>query len=149
MQRQQLFIQYLHELEQYLPEQPHSLQEEIDYFQTLRTHPNLIWVDITNETELIGFVVIDSAPPHADWHIVETFIAPAYRRKQYMSSALQAFLAAHPGTYSLYILNRNEVAKQFWNSFFVKSNYVLRDDSLRDTCGKLYVFAPASNNNMS
>ena len=149
MKRQQLFIQYLHELKQYLPDQECSEQDEVDYFHALRTHPNLIWVDVYKETELIGFVVIDGATNCADWHIVETFIAPEYRRQHYMSNVLQTFMATHPGTYSLYILNQNQVAKHFWTNFFAKVDYVLIEDIVRDSCGHNYVFAPTFSNNMS
>lgn len=149
MQRQQIFIQYLRELEQYLPDQEYSEQDEVDYFHTLRTNPNLIWVDVYNETDLVGFVVIDSSPRYADWHIVETFIVPEYRRQHYMSNALQTFMATHPGTYSLYILNQNQVAKHFWATLFANVGYVLIEDVFNDSCGHNYIFAPTFSNNMS
>lgn len=92
-----------------------------------------MWIDINCGDELVGFLIVVQAPnchPDADYFVEQAYIIPSHRNHGVMSSVVDSFVQEQPGKYCLFILNRNEKAKKFWNDAFAGAGYVpcyLRD----------------------
>lgn len=149
--RSQLFCAYLDEL-QTIKGQPLLSQEKKQAnFIDIECDPYTQWIDIyggVTEKELIGFLLVGTAPnchPAADFYIEEAYILPSHRRQKYMSQTATDFMRANPGTYCLFIINTNNVAKNFWFNLFAKNGYIpcsLSDVGAGDEYCTQYGFRP-------
>ncbi len=121
MTRQDLYKLYLFELSLYSP----SIREmsEVDIvnnYNNVCNFSDLEWIDIYNGFEKVGFILITTGshcPAAYDYHIMETFILPKSRKKGLVKNTLLGFIKNHPGSYGLFILNRNVTAIGFWKRF--------------------------------
>lgn len=146
--RYRLLSDYLDELWSIkgLPPMPEA--EKLKLYTELTGTAYTHWIDIRKEKEIIGFLIIGTAPnchPDADFYIEEAYIIPDFRRKGYMSAAVSEFEKAHKGTYCLFVLNENTPAKLFWEKFFQKLGYqpcFLRDVGAGDEYCTQYGFEP-------
>lgn len=93
------------------------------------------------EGKEVGFLIIgkDVRPEsHFDYYIAETYIKPKYRKHGYTFKAVKEFIETHKGSYTLFIINNNTVAKHFWrkvqNELNLKPIYPLTPCFDDETC---------------
>ena len=121
MTREELYKLYLFELSLY-SETVRSLSEDdiLKQYAGVSSFNDLEWVDIYDGVERVGFILIttyEHCPAAYDYHIMETFILPKSRKKGLVKNTLLGFIKNHPGSYGLFILNRNVTAIGFWKRF--------------------------------
>lgn len=122
MDRNELYYQYLLELQTYNPTihpiKGHNYVEDILQYEVQ-------WIDIVKDGCPIGFLLIgygQNKHPSSDYYIQEAFILPEHRRERRMFRVVSEFLSLHKGKYCMFILNSNKVAKAFWRKV-VKENH--------------------------
>ena len=128
--RLQLLCDYLNELQKIKGLSPLSSEELNSVCSPYFDAKNTKWIDIydgKHGKDIIGFLIIGFPPnchPDTNFYIEEAYIKPQYRRQGYMSSVASKFIKDNPGSYCLFILNRNEAALQFWHKVFAQCGYV-------------------------
>lgn len=146
--RYQMLCHYLDELWAIKGLSPQSQMEKMEFFREITSNDYTQWIDVQADNELIGFLIIGTAPnchPDADYYVEEAYIKPEFRRKNYMFSAVSEFVQNHKGVYCLFVLDRNNAAKSFWKKAFAKNGYLpcyLRDVGAGDEYCTQYGFKP-------
>ncbi len=147
-QRYQLLSDYLDELWEIKGLAPQTKKEKQNLFNAILGNNETQWIDIKEGAELVGFLIVATQPnchPDADFYIEEAYVKPAHRRKHIMFNMVKDFINHHHGTYCLFILNKNAIAKQFWNTVFKQLGYQphpLRDVGAGDEFCTQYGFKP-------
>lgn len=85
----------------------------------------IYWIPITTAvvTSEIGFVIISKLFPREaeesgiDYFIEQVYIKPEFRGQKHVLNTLNTFTAEHKGRYGMYVLKKNEKAKDFWCKF--------------------------------
>lgn len=124
--RYKLLSDYLDELQSIKGLPPLTPAEKLRFYTEATTNPCTQWLDIREGNTLIGFLLIGTPPnchPNANIYIEEAYIAPSHRNRGHMTTFATAFIAAHPGTYCLFILKNNHAAKRFWQRVFESLDY--------------------------
>ena len=147
--RYQMLCDYLDELQRIKGLEALSEGRKRKLYGDYQTDKNTQWVDIflPESKEIpVGFLILGYPPnchPDADFYIEEAYIKPEYRRKGLMSGVVFNYIKTNPGTYCLFILNRNTVAYSFWFSVFAKLGYLpcpLKDVGAGDEYCKQFGF---------
>lgn len=147
--RYQMLCNYLDELWAIKGLPPQTEIEKFKFFAEITGSDCTQWVDICDGNNLIGFLIVGTAPnchPDADYYVEEAYVKPDYRRKGHMLHAFSEFERKHKGIYCLFVLNKNEGAKNFWKTTFAKLGYLpyfLRDVGAGDEFCTQYGFKPA------
>lgn len=117
-----LYLDYKNELIKYDPEwAKETLDESIAVVKQYMTAPGYHWKFVMSEGYTAGFVVFachgtEHCHPDADYHVVQTYVRPEFRRKHLASKVVSEFIREHPGTYGYDVLNGNRIAELFWGS---------------------------------
>ena len=128
MERLLQYIEYTREMNRMAGKKAMSYEAAADCYYEHLDYPDSFWIDIEvpEEKEPIGFVQIgtrDNCHPDADWYICEAYIEKKYRRQGLMRTVMSEFIQTHPGTYNLFIYDKNEAAKAFWSKLFEEEGY--------------------------
>lgn len=121
-----LYWSYMNELWLY-SKHTHTEEEVWQWYQQILTDPtNTTLYRIYDDTEEIGFVVIGSkknCEKGADWYIQDAYILAGYRHRGIMRNFFSKFIEEHPGKYCLFIIDENDIAKEFWDKAFESAGY--------------------------
>lgn len=127
MQRYYLYEYYLDELASIRGKEWEDTEEERkEWCTSYMRDTDYVWIDIKSHNSVIGFLLVGTGKdchPDCNYFIAESFILPAYRKRGFMSSAVQSFVLEHPGKYCMLIIKKNDYAKEFWNRLFSKIGY--------------------------
>lgn len=118
--RYKLFSEYITEIRNLMnktiePNEIHNMFQEIKKDMRKR---NTEWIDIGD----VGFIIVGKSPncnPSCDYYIEECYITPEYRRQGLMTETIKDYVTDHNGTYCMFIINENAIAKKFWESLFI------------------------------
>jgi len=125
--RRALFRDYMRELSPMLRE-PYDETETDECFDRLTNPQNkdIRWIDLFRDGKLAGFLAVAKdaeCHPCADWFIIQTYVAPAFRRMHIAYKAAVQFLKEHKGVFVLDIAKGNNIAHKFWAKVFLDSGY--------------------------
>lgn len=112
----EMYTDYCKELGQYFTAtRPMFLSEMKD---TAIEYLNDPFSVIVYAEDRAGFMIISKpggdCHPTADFTISQLYIRPAFRRRGIASKLVLDFVSAHPGIYTLDVLDKNSTAKSFW-----------------------------------
>lgn len=112
----EMYTNYCKELGQYFTAtRPMFLYEMKD---TAIEYLNDPFSEIVYAEDRAGFMIISKpggdCHPMADYTVSQLYVRPAFRRRGIASKLVSDFVAAHPGTYALDVLDKNSAAKSFW-----------------------------------
>ena len=84
---------------------------------------NREWKDIYCDGKVVGFLIIAEDFNGCDYFIQDAYIEPRYRNRGLMTDAIQKQLKEKPGSYFLFVINKNKYARNFWNNRFTEMGY--------------------------
>ena len=145
-----LFSQYCIELSQIQPGLSMDSKTIKENCNTYISSKDCSWRNVYCGGELVGFLIIGKSGiekhPDSDYAIAEAYILPGHRGMGLMTAAVHEYVGAHPGTYSILVLQDNAYAKHFWTKLFNNLGYhavPLNRDFLRDgDAVELFGFMP-------
>lgn len=122
----ELYYKYKQELWEIDNMHPYSKQAVHEWYAEITGDAGYI-VRIFNGNEQIGFIFIGTEPnchEDADFYVQDCYILPEFRRRSIMSETVSEFLSEHPGVYSMFLIDQNVPAVNFWNKMFKSLDYV-------------------------
>lgn len=115
---QTMFLRYMGELSAF-----HS-QKNSDPIRTYEDYylsdASLSKMFIVNNGNIVGFIILQYVDEsygivYPKWYIVEFYISPEYRRQGLGLETVKYFCTTRSNHFFIYILERNAIAKHFWN----------------------------------
>ena len=122
----EMFRNYTAELRGFEPKVP-PFDSGI-FRRSIRRNPSLFKYFITDPNEgIVGFIVLQKVVQiirTPAWFIVDFYILPEHRGKGVGTAAFEHFLKAYKGDFFLYILEKNEPAREFWGSCIKRNELI-------------------------
>lgn len=150
--RSEMYLEYKQELcaiDDIIPTEKDDRSYLANYYW-MAEHPEVIeWLPIMNAGEEAGFIVISNYGNldllgdydyRFDYFILDCYIEPEYRRQGLMEKSLRNLLEQKPGTYGLYILDKNEPALNLWKKLWKTYPQTEEIELLKDKSGHEYAF---------
>ncbi len=124
-------MNYLRELEEIKGCPPVTREQLYKEAHELVRHPQTRWNWIYEGAESArnfrGFLAIgirDNCHPDCDFYIAQTYTVPEYRRQGVMRRYFTQWAKDHAGAkLCMFIIDRNEIAKNFWFSLMPSLGY--------------------------
>lgn len=113
---------YLHDLSEFTEDiQPGADGTfDVDYVDTYFDEPDHTCLNITLDGRIIGFILLSKFEnAKVDYVIQEAFVLRGFRGKGFGKIIFAKLLELYTGKFALYVLDRNEPAKHFWQRSLV------------------------------